>query len=149
MPGNAESGTIREQSDPKGIVMSATDQQAAQGVIGRIVAAWAKNDADAFAETFTEDGSLILPGVFLGSREEIRSFMSQAFSGPYKGTNVTGTPLAIKPLAGGALVLTQGGVLAPGETEVAPERAIRASWLLDKNGTDWRIKAYQNTPATA
>lgn len=129
--------------------MPATDQQAAQSVIGRIVAAWAKNDADAFAETFTEDGSLILPGVFLTSREEIRSFMAQAFSGPYKGTNVTGTPLAIKPLADGALVITQGGVLAPGETEVAPERKIRASWLLAKNGTTWRIKAYQNTPATA
>jgi len=129
--------------------MSANDQQAAQGVIGRIVAAWAKNDADAFADTFTEDGSLILPGVFLTSREEIRSFMTKAFAGPYKGTNVTGTPLAMKPLADGALVITQGGVLAPGETEVAPERAIRASWLLARKGSAWHITAYQNTPATA
>jgi uncharacterized protein (TIGR02246 family) len=122
------------------------DAQAAQEVIGRIVSAWAKNDADAFADTFTEDGSLILPGVFLESQDEIRAFMSQAFAGPYKGTSVTGRPLKMKPLSDGVLVITQGGVLMPGETEVAPERAIRASWLLSRKASGWFLYAYQNTP---
>lgn len=126
--------------------MSDDDAQAAQKVIGRIVSAWAKNDADAFADTFTEDGSLILPGVFLESRDKIRAFMTQAFAGPYKGTNVTGQPLMMKPLADGVLVITQGGVLMAGETQVAPERAIRASWLLSRKSPEWLIYAYQNTP---
>lgn len=126
--------------------MPADQALAAQKVIDRIVSAWAKNDADAFAATFTEDGSLILPGVFLGSREEIRAFMAQAFAGPYKGTNVTGRPLAMKQLPDGVLVITQGGVLMAGETQVAAEREIRASWLLSRREPEWLIYAYQNTP---
>jgi uncharacterized protein (TIGR02246 family) len=124
---------------------------AMQNVPQRVVAAWASNDSDAFAEVFTEDGSLILPGdIFLTDREEIRSFMKTAFSGPYKGTRVFGEPLAIKQLGpGAALLITRGGVLEPGETEVAAERAIRATWVLVKQGDDWLVTAYQNTPIGA
>jgi uncharacterized protein (TIGR02246 family) len=127
------------------------DEAEVRGVSERIVTAWAKHDADAFAEAFTEDGSLILPGgIYLKSREEVRAFMAQAFAGPYKGTRVTGTPLAVKPLADNVvLMLTQGGVLAPGESTVSAEREIRASWLLAKRGGKWLITAYQNTPVNA
>jgi uncharacterized protein (TIGR02246 family) len=128
--------------------LSADDARAVQGVPARIVAAWANNDADAFAEVFTEDGSLILPGdVFLKSREEIRTFMAAAFSGPFKGTQVTGTPLAVKSLADGvAQVVTYGGVIASDESELSPRSAIRASWLLTRTGSTWSITHYQNTP---
>jgi uncharacterized protein (TIGR02246 family) len=124
------------------------DVTAIQDVPARIVAAWAENDADAFAAVFAEDGSLILPGdVYLTSREQVREFMAAGFAGPYKGSKVYGEPLAVRPLDGDyALIITRGGVLMPGETEVAAERAIRASWLLTKQGSDWLIAAYQNTP---
>ena len=124
------------------------DVTAIQNVPARIVAAWAENDADAFAAVFAEDGSLILPGdVYLTSREQVREFMAAGFAGPYKGSKVYGEPLAVRPLDGDyALIITRGGVLMPGETEVAAERAIRASWLLTKQGSDWLIAAYQNTP---
>ncbi|MEH1099496.1 SgcJ/EcaC family oxidoreductase [Micromonospora sp. CPCC 205561] len=123
---------------------------AIRAVPGRIVQAWADNDAAAFAAMFTSDGTLILPGIFLQGREEIQGFMTQAYAGPYKGTNVTGNPIAVKHLSEGvALIITQGGVLAPGETEPAPERAIRATWTLAKQGRDWLITAYQNTPLQA
>jgi uncharacterized protein (TIGR02246 family) len=127
------------------------DEAQVRGVSERIVSAWAKHDADAFAETFTEDGSLILPGgIYLTSREEIRAFMAQGFAGPYKGTQVTGSPIQVKPLAAGVvLMLTQGGVLAPGEKTVAPEREIRASWLIVKRDGQWLLTAYQNTPVRA
>jgi len=127
------------------------DAAAVSAVPQRIVAAWADNDADAFAETFAEDGSLILPGdVYLTGREQIRSFMAAAFAGQYEGTKVTGTPLAIRPLAADVtLLITRGGVLAPGEVEVSADQAIRASWLLTRQGSDWLIAAYQNTPIGA
>jgi uncharacterized protein (TIGR02246 family) len=115
---------------------------------GRITAAWADHDADAFAELFTEDGTLILPNdVYLSSRAEIRSFMGQAFAGPYRGTQVTGTPLALKTLGDdAALIITRGGVLAPGATELAADAAIRATWVLTRKDGEWLIAAYQNTP---
>ncbi|GGZ48852.1 hypothetical protein GCM10010387_49060 [Streptomyces inusitatus] len=125
-----------------------TDIAAIAGVPGRIVAAWADNDADAFAEVFAEDSTLILPGdVFLRGREEVRAFMTRAYQGPFKGTRVFGEPLSLRRLAPDvAMVITKGGVLAPGDTEVAPERAIRAGWLLTRHDGEWLITAYQNTP---
>ncbi|MEU6405207.1 SgcJ/EcaC family oxidoreductase [Streptomyces sp. NPDC046985] len=129
-----------------------TDETAAlRAVPTRIVEAWAQHDADRFAETFTEHATLILPGdVFLTSREEIRSYMSRAFTGPLKGTRVTGVPLTVRPLAADvAAVVTKGGVLAPGEREPSGERVIRATWILVREGTDWRIASYQNTPVGA
>lgn len=127
------------------------DQAAVQAVPGQIVAAWAAHDAAAFAAVFTEDGSMILPGdVFLTGREAVRKFMDEAFRGPYKGTQVTGTPLAIKPLGNDVvLVITEGGVIAEGDSELTSDSAIRASWLLRKQDGRWLITAYQNTPIAA
>lgn len=42
--------------------------------------------------------------------------------------------------------VTTGGVKALGEDEVAPERRIRATWVVARRGDEWLITAYQNTP---
>src|SRR4051812_40899503 len=125
----------------------ADDQAAIAGVAQSVVAAWAAHDADAFAGVFTEDGTMILPGLFRKGRDDIRSFMAEAFAGPYKGTQVTGQPIDLKIInSETVLMITQGGVLAPGETEVSGEAAIRASWLVVKRDGKWLLTAYQNSP---
>jgi uncharacterized protein (TIGR02246 family) len=112
-----------------------------------MVAAWAAHDAKAFADLFTQDGTLILPGTYKKGREEIREFMAAGYAGPYQGTRVTGTPIDVKPLADGAVaLLTTGGVLAPGESELSDKAAIRASWILVRRDGRWQLAVYQNCP---
>jgi uncharacterized protein (TIGR02246 family) len=114
----------------------------------QVIAAWADNDGNAFAELFAEDGTMILPNdVYLSGREEIRAYLKAAFDGPYKGTRVVGVPLSMKTIDDVVVIITtRGGVVHPGEQDVAPERAIRATWVLAKQDDGWFIAAYQNTP---
>ncbi|MFD7665874.1 SgcJ/EcaC family oxidoreductase [Streptomyces sp. NPDC059788] len=120
----------------------------ALAVPGRIVAAWRENDGEAFADVFAEDATLVLPGTFLAGRRAIRSFMTEAFAGPFKGTRVTGDPVDVRALGADVAVLTtRGGVIPPGATGLPAENAIHATWVLVRSAGDWLIAAYQNTPA--
>jgi len=114
----------------------------------RLVAAWAKNDATGVADVFTDDGILILPGdVYKQSREEIRAFMAAAYAGPFKNSGVTGRPVDVRFVTDDvALIRTHGGILAEGETEIAPELAVRSTWVCVKNNGQWQLAGYQNSP---
>jgi uncharacterized protein (TIGR02246 family) len=123
----------------------AAEQERIAGVPARMIAAWTAHDADAFADLFVEDGTMILPGSYVKGRDEIREFMATAYASHYKGTTVTGRPIDLKLLGQGVVaLLTTGGVLEPGETELTGANAIRASWILVKRGEDWKLAVYQN-----
>ena len=126
------------------------DQVAIATLTQKVIAAWAYQDAAAFANVFTEDGTLIVAGVYKKGRAEIELYMKEAFAGTWKDTQVTGKPLDLRFLnAETAILLTQGGVLYPGETEVNVNTAIRASWTAVKRDGQWVLAAYQNTPRYA
>ncbi|MFF5229241.1 SgcJ/EcaC family oxidoreductase [Dactylosporangium sp. NPDC000521] len=126
----------------------AADQVAVAGLTQRVIAAWAYGDGDGFADVFTEDGTMILPGMYRKGREEIRAYLKDAFANQYKNTQVTGKPIDMRFLGDSVVVLqTQGGVLAAGESEVSDDQAIRATWLAVKQDGAWRLAAYQNSPA--
>lgn len=134
-------------SPTKATAGAPVDLDAIRDVPRRITAAWAAHDGAAFGAAFTEDGTLILPGgVFRQSREEIGSYMTAAFAGPYQDTRVFGEPVNVRVLGPGtAVIVTRGGVLLPGEEEVAPAREVRATWVLVEHDGGWLIASYQNT----
>ncbi|MFE1101884.1 SgcJ/EcaC family oxidoreductase [Nocardiopsis alba] len=117
----------------------------------RMMEAWKSNSADAFAALFTEDATMVLPGMeFRSSKNEIHAFMEAQYAGPLKGTKVMGTPLSVRVLDGdNAVLITRGGVISPGEDGVAPEREIQATWVLRREGKIWLISAYHNSPVQA
>jgi uncharacterized protein (TIGR02246 family) len=125
----------------------ADDRAAIAAVPARMVAAWAAHDADAFSELFADDGTMLLPGVYQKGKESIRAFMATAFDGPYRGTRVTGAPVDIVPLGlGSVTVITEGGVIGAGESELSDAAAIRAAWTLVKRDDQWVLAVYQNCP---
>ncbi len=126
---------------------ASSDQAAIAALTQRMVTGWAYGEAETIANLFVEDGTLILPGVFANGRDEILDYFQKAFSGKYKDTQVTGKPISIRPLAADvAILLSHGGVLETGETEVSETGAIRASWLCVRRDSEWKLAAYQNSP---
>ena len=46
-----------------------------------------------------------------------------------------------------ALVVSEDGIIFPGQDAVASERLVRATWLLVRRD-GWRIASYHNSPAS-
>ncbi|MGA5895057.1 SgcJ/EcaC family oxidoreductase [Streptomyces venetus] len=126
----------------------AADETAIRNVLQGVYEAWNANDADAFVAEYTEDASAILPGSYRKSREEIRESMKVGFSTYLKGSTTTDKVRDIRFLNDdAAVVISETGILFPGETEVPEDRVVIASWVLTRRDGKWLLAAYQNSPA--
>lgn len=114
----------------------------------RIRVAWDANDADAFADMFLENGSMLVGDRQLSDREEIRAYMAEAFGSYYKGTRLVEDPLEIRLLNDSvALAVTDGGIIPPGADSVAPTDLVRGTWIIRRTDDgDWRIVSRQTSP---
>jgi uncharacterized protein (TIGR02246 family) len=126
-------------------------EKEALSVMLRLVAAWAQHDADGVANMFTKDGVLILPGdVLKNGRDEIQAFMTAAYAGPFKGSRVIGKAADVRFASDEvALLRSHGGILAPGQTEIAPAMAVRSTWVVVRTEGEWKLAVYQNSPRGA
>jgi uncharacterized protein (TIGR02246 family) len=124
-------------------------RQAVLDVLARTYQAWEAGDAEAFVADYTEDASVIQPGVYEKDREEIGIKMAVAFAGPLKGSRVASRPVDVRFLTGDtAVVVSEDGIIFPGQDAVAGERLVRATWVLVRRGGGWRIASYHNSPAS-
>jgi len=115
----------------------------------RARAAWDHNDADAFAAVFVDEGSMLAGDNQLTSRDQIRSYLTEAFAGPLQGSRLADRPVDIRLLTDDvALAVTEGGVLYAGETEPAEDRRTRSTWVAARRDGDWRLVSYQTSPVT-
>jgi uncharacterized protein (TIGR02246 family) len=124
------------------------DEKAVLTIGLRIQHAWAANDADAFAEVFAENGSLLMRDEQLTSRAQIRSYMAAGFAGPFRGARVTGWPLEVKFLGDDlAFLVTQGGIVLATDAELLPEREIRAVWVIVRRAPGkLELLSHQSSP---
>lgn len=115
----------------------------------RLRAAWERGNADAFADIFTEHGSLLIDDTQLNGREAIRSYMAEGFAGPYQDARVVEEPVDVRLIApDAALAITDGGILREGQTELDTGQVMRAMYVIVKQGPEWKLISHQTCPVT-
>src|SRR5580704_9733615 len=128
---------------------SDADRQAVLEPLAALYRAWEANDAEAFVADYTDDASVVQPGVYKKNREEIRTTMAAAFAGPLSGSRATDRPADIRFLTDDtAVVISEGGIIFAGQDAVASAGLVRATWVLVRRGGGWRIACYHNSPAS-
>jgi uncharacterized protein (TIGR02246 family) len=110
--------------------------------------AWADGDADAFADWYAEDATVILPGFSLRGRAEIRTNMGDAFAGPLKGSKRLHVVQDARFLGDDtALVVTRSVTAFPREAEPPAGQQEHATWAFSRHDGRWLIEAYHSCPA--
>ncbi|MFD7988564.1 SgcJ/EcaC family oxidoreductase [Kitasatospora indigofera] len=126
------------------------DEAAIEAVLAAGYRAWAAGDAEAMVADYTEDATAIMTGSLRGSRDVIRRSMALGFEGPLKGSSTWNKRLSLRFLGeDGAIVVSESGILLPGETEVPDPRKVNATWVLEKRDGRWMVAAYHNSPVAA
>jgi uncharacterized protein (TIGR02246 family) len=124
------------------------DVAAIKGILESHYQAWDAGDADAFVTDYAEDATVIMPGIYRRSREEIRRNMADGFASFLKNSTAIDKLESIRFLGENAAVaVSETGVRFPGETEIPAERMVYATWVLEKRDGTWRLAAYHNSPA--
>jgi uncharacterized protein (TIGR02246 family) len=141
--------TRRSMSSKTSTTASDVDRQAVSDVLNRLYEAWEANDAGAFVADYLDDASVVQPGIYKKDREEIRTTMAAGFAGPLQGSRVINHPQDIRFLTDDtAIVVSEDGILFPGQDVVPSEALVRATWVLAKRNGSWYVAAYHNSPAS-
>jgi len=128
----------------------AQDAAAIQSVLVDSYKAWEAGDAAGMVADYTADATAILPGSLRDSRDVIRDGMALAFGGPLKGTSTYNKQLSLRFLGDdAAIVISESGILFPGQTEVPEAAKVNATWVFEKRDGQWLIAAYHNSPVLA
>ena len=113
----------------------------------RAGAAWNDNDATAFAQLFTADGSDLIGDRQLHGPDDIADYLTQAFAGAYKGSTLKQTPIEVKLLTHDvAIAITEGGFIPVGESDDSSPNEHRAVWVIVKQVGDWKLFSHQTSP---
>jgi uncharacterized protein (TIGR02246 family) len=140
--------TRRSMTSKTSTTASDVDRQAVSDVLKRLYEAWEANDPGTFVADYLDDASVVQPGIYKKDREEIRTTMAAGFAGPLHGSRVINNPQDIRFLSDEtAIVVSEDGILFPGQDVVPNEALVRATWILAKRNGSWFVAAYHNSPA--
>lgn len=120
---------------------------AVRDLYGRLLDAWNRRDADAFASLFAPDGLLV---GFDGSQvagSDVRTHLAPIFA-DHPTASYVAKVAGIRPLGEAAALLSaRVGMVPPGRAELNPAvNAVQALVAALDDGA-WKIVLYQNTPA--
>lgn len=124
-----------------------SDQEAVLQVIKNVVQSWLDNDADRFADYYTEDATLI-SDTYMRDQDHIRSFMKseRGFGGVYKDSVLEVHPQNVRFVRDDvAIVTTQGSITFPSLPAEEAKKGFFATIVIVKGENGWKFSAYQNS----
>ena len=126
---------------------AARDETAIRSIPEQIMSAWTQGDGDGIAAVFAEDADVIVgDGSYWQGRAAIAANFEAQFGGWLKGTRVVAEVQSVRFLTDDvALMRATGGILMPGESEVAPEALGIQTFVVTRSNGTWHVAAYQNT----
>jgi uncharacterized protein (TIGR02246 family) len=126
---------------------TAADEAAVRAVPAMVVEAWARGDGEGVAAAFTEDVDFIAgDGRLVQGREAVVPYFQEQFDGWLAGSRSVADVINVRFLREDlAVVHTLGGIMFPGETEIQPDWVGIQTWVVVKEGGEWRATAYQNS----
>jgi uncharacterized protein (TIGR02246 family) len=124
------------------------EAQDARDLYGRLLDAWNRRSAGDFAALFTADGNVVgFDGSPIDGREAIRAHLEQVFADHITAAYV-GKVREARALAPGVVLLRAvAGMTPPGQQELNPAVNTIQALVAVRDGGEWRIALYQNTPA--
>jgi len=126
---------------------NAVDDAAVRALYQQLMDAWNEGSAEAYAESFAEDGVLVgFDGTAFEGRQEIVSFHQPLFDKWLKGTRLVGDVTRVRFLAPNvALVHAIGGTILREKSRPHPSRASIQTLVAVQNHGEWKLAAFQNT----
>jgi uncharacterized protein (TIGR02246 family) len=124
-----------------------TDEDVVRALPQRIVDGWSKGSGQAIADVYADDGTLVAgDGTFKKGRAEIAEYHDRQFVDFLKGTRLTVAVRSVRFLGPNiALMQTEGGILWPGQQQLAPGNNGIQSFVAVKERGVWRVLLFQNT----
>jgi uncharacterized protein (TIGR02246 family) len=116
-------------------------------LVERIVVGWNQGSGEAVAAVYADNGTLVAgDGTVKRGREAIARYHEQQFGTSLKDTQLAVRVTSVRFLSKTiALMHSEGGILSPGETELAPGRRGIQSFVVIKTNGAWRVALFQNT----
>jgi uncharacterized protein (TIGR02246 family) len=110
---------------------------------------WNKNDASAFAKLFTKDGSTVgFDGSQMNGPIQIEKELTLIFS-EHKVSTYVSIVREVRKLSDSVYLLRgSAGMVPPGKNEINPKVNAIQTLIMQKEGDQFRIALFQNTPAT-
>ena len=110
--------------------------------------AWNNSDAEAFADLFAPDGSVVgFDGTMVNGRDEIQAHLEQVF-GDHEVARYVRKVREVRSLTpSSALLRAVVGMVPRGKLDLDPQtNAVQSLVVVEADGS-WRIALLQNTPA--
>jgi uncharacterized protein (TIGR02246 family) len=123
------------------------DEEKLRGLVQQIVEGWSNANGGMIASVYTADGTLVAgDGTVTRGPGEIARYHDRQFQNFLKGTRLTVAVRSVHFLSEDvALMQTEGGILWPGQQQLAPGNSGVQSFIAVREDGTWRVRLFQNT----